>query len=368
MDVDETIRRGIGKAADEARRIVAEEEKTPYVLDHIRQYSALDMDAEWRRFSRRRSGRPARRVWLRWCFAAASVLFAVAAAVLLLSRNMGSESPRYALFDSGSVSPGSRTATLTVGGETFRLEKDSRLEVFPAQIRLTEGGGHAPRVLPTAGGESTTVSVPRGGEYSLLLADGTKVWLNSDSRITFPEQFSARERRVKLEGEACFEVAKNEDKPFYVSVGALQVHVTGTVFNVKARSGKPVEVTLASGAVLMERRDGSLLAALKPGQRFDGAADGGSFSVGEADMDVALAWRNGLFVFKDEPLGSIAEQLSLWYNLDITVPQELSARRYSGELNRYKSIEPLLKILRLTGEMEFIDSGKGRMEIVSKGK
>jgi len=390
MNTEETIRRAIAKAASAVRTWLrgaaeagdnggvpstkktigsgADAVRGEEVLSRMEFYSSLNMDAEWRSFRRGRLARPVRRAWLRWGAVAAGVLLLVSATFVLLSRHADKSRPQYSLFDSRNVRPGSRTALLTIGGDNYRLSADMRLEFMPTEVRLTAGHGRSTTVRRTAMRETTTLTVPRGGEYSLTLADGTQVWLNAGSRLTFPAEDESGERRVELEGEAYFEVAKNEAKPFYVSVGDIQVHVTGTAFNVKAREGRSVEVSLLSGSVLMERRDGGLLAALKPGQRFSGEADGGSFSVGEADMETALAWHNGLFVFKDEPLGSIAEQLSLWYNIDITVPQELSDRRYSGELNRYKSIEPLLEVLRLTGEMEFLSRGEGRMEIVTKGK
>lgn len=390
MNTDETIRQSIEKAAEEARyllRSAAEESpsdnaaqgtsdgESPYIerrrseiINRIELYSSIDNGSEWRRFKRSRLGKANRRVRARWLVAAAIVLFAVSATFVLLSRHADDNKPQYALFDSKTVRPGSRTALLTVGEETFRLAAGSKMEIMPAQIRLTDSHGHAQRVLPASANGRTTLSVPRGGEYSLTLPDGTKVWLNASSRITFPTRFNQNERRISLEGEAYFEVAKSEGKPFYVSVGTLQVHVTGTVFNVKAHPGKDVEVALVSGAVQIESQDNRLLASLQAGQGFCGAADGSSFSVNEADMDIALAWHNGLFVFKDEPLANIAEQLSLWYNIDITVPNELAGRCYSGELDRYRSIEPLLKVLRLTGEMEFLDRGKGKMEIIQRTK
>lgn len=368
MDIDNTIRSGIEKAADEARQIVDREAEAPDIVDRLSQYARLDMDAEWRQFRRNRLHQKARLKRLWFAVAAASVLVAVAVTWLFLQRSESEADQQYALFDSSAVQPGVRTAVLTVGGDTYSLTANSNLEFMPQQIRLGSAKGSQPKVLKTSAGSKATVSVPHGGEYSLVLADGTRVWLNSDTKLTFTAQQGTSERRVTLEGEAYFEVKKNAECPFYVTVGDMQVHVTGTKFNVKARQGVPIVVTLESGAVQMERRDGTLMAALRPGEQFKSDADGGSFSVEQADMEEALAWKNGKFIFKDVPLSEIAQQLSLWYNVDISVPQSLADRRYSGELNRYKSIEPLLKVLRLTGEMEFIDRGNGLMEIVEKRK
>lgn len=390
MNTDETIHRAIAKAKDLAEYLLRNvsndslsdrangaptvgdnadsEELRLDVLKDIEHSSQLDMDAEWRQFSRKRLHKSAhlKRLWL--AVAAASVLAVVTVTWLFMQRSDTDGGQQYALFDSSSVQPGVRTAVLTVGGDTYRLSASSQLEFMSQQIRLGSAKGNQPKVLKASAGSKATVSVPRGGEYSLVLADGTRVWLNSDTKLTFTAQQGTSERRVTLEGEAYFEVKKNAECPFYVTVGDMQVHVTGTKFNVKARQGVPIVITLESGAVQMERRDGTLMAALRPGEQFKSDADGGSFSVEQADIETALAWKNGKFIFKDVPLSEIAQQLSLWYNVDISVPQSLADRRYSGELNRYKSIEPLLKVLRLTGEMEFIDRGNGLMQIEEKRK
>lgn len=388
MDIDRSIRNAIEKATLTAREMLRhamqeghsdDAETTPPNGDRpentalkkavgyrMEFYSTLDMDAEWRLFSRQQNMKTTRTAWIKRLSVAAIILFAVSATVVLTLRHRDGESQKYALFDSESARPGCRTATLTVDGDSFRLTADSQMEIMPNKIMLTASRGRTQRVLPRTAEGATVISVPRGGEYSISLPDGTRVWLNAGTRLTIPNSFNRSERRIELEGEAYIEVAKNESKHFYVETGDMQIHVTGTAFNVKAHHGAPLEVALASGAVRMERKNGDFVAALQPGQQFTNEADGGAFSVSPADMEVALAWHNGLFVFKDAPLSDIAEQLSLWYNIDITVPRELADRRYSGELNRYKSIEPLLKVLRLTGEMEFLDRGEGRMEIKAK--
>lgn len=334
MDINEIIKRGIEKAntkADEELNELMKEENgnCEETRKRLRFYSSIDMDKEWQSFEQRRKPRKSKTIKLWWLGAAASLLIMIGFATFAINNEKG-KNYDYALFDSSKVKPGIKAADVAEKGDT------------------------------------ETVNVPRGAEYSLVLNDGTKVWLNSDSRLVYPKTFNGKERRVKLEGEAYFEVAHNAEKPFYVDLIGMSIHVTGTKFNVNARNGKNIDVTLVSGSIQMERANGKLMAVLQPNENFTAGLATKGYRVSEADINTDLAWHKGKFVFKEQTLSDIASQLSLWYNIDIIVPEDLKDRCYSGELNRYQTIEPLLKVLRLTGELEFIDRGNGKMEIIKK--
>lgn len=368
MNIDYVIIRAIKTAQTKARRIIDSRQAEQQVLVDLKQRAAVDTDREWQLMRHRLHRKSTRYKWLKWSGAAAAAIIAAAVTSVVLNGNDSASRPEYAILDSRTVLPGHRSAIIMVGNDTLHMPESTDLNIGQSAITLSNRAKSTRTIRLTAGTGTIVVATPRGCETTFRMEDGTTISLNSDSRITLQPQKNSRERRVSLEGEAYFEVAKNATRPFYVTLGGMQVHVTGTVFNVNARRGNTVAVTLVEGSVQMERPDGTLLATLRPGEQFNGSAGGGQSDIARADTDAALAWHRGEFVFKDTRLDDIARQLSLWYDIDITVPAALAGHRYSGELNRRGSLEPLLKVLRLTGEMEFIDRGGGHVEIIKTRK
>lgn len=157
--------------------------------------------------------------------------------------------------------------------------------------------------------EYMEVVVPKGGEYSLILADGTSVILNSETRLRFPSFFTGNERKIFLSGEAYFTVARDEDRPFYVEILGGKIRVLGTRFNVKARVGQNAYATLISGKV--EILSGSDSVILSPGELCEIAADDQILTVREADIVSVLAWKNGEFVFKNASLEQVMNELAV---------------------------------------------------------
>lgn len=368
MNIDNAISRAIETAQTKASRIIDNGKVERQVLTDLKQRAAVDTDREWQLMRHRLHRKSARYRWLKWSTAAAAVIISAAVTFAVLDVNNNTPRPEYAILDSRTVLPGHRSAVIMVGNDTLRMTESTDLSISQGSITLSNRHERTQTTRRTAGTGTIVVTTPRGCETTFRMEDGTTISLNSDSRITLRPTGNSRQRRVSLEGEAYFEVAKNATRPFYVELDGMQVHVTGTAFNVNARHGGTVAVTLLEGSVRIERSDGTLLATLRPGEQFNGSAGGRQFGITRADTDAALAWHRGEFVFKDTRLDDIARQLSLWYNIDITVPPALAGRRYSGELNRRGSLEPLLKVLRLTGEMEFIDRGDGHVEIIKTGK
>ena len=168
--------------------------------------------------------------------------------------------------------------------------------------------------------EYNTIIVPRKGEYQLILADGSKVYLNSESRLRFPTHFEGKERRVYLEGEGYFKVAKDAAKPFIVETKEVNVRVLGTSFNVNAYASEmAVRTTLVSGKVQVSNRTGEEVTVLNPGQQ--AVWQGGCFSTQEVDALAFTAWIDGKFYFEEgATLKKITEQLQRWYDLDLFFP------------------------------------------------
>ncbi|MDO7744629.1 MAG: FecR family protein, partial [Pedobacter sp.] len=216
---------------------------------------------------------------------------------------------------------------------------------------------------------------PRGGEYKVNLPDGTTVWMNAASSLKFPVQFNGRQRKVNLKGEAYFEVAKVTTKelikgkqvttrlPFIVETEKQDVQVLGTHFNVNAYAEEAItKTTLLEGAVSV-----SLVSTpknlnpetyyLQPGQQAN--LNGNSIKVMAADIEEAMAWKNGLFMFNGQDLEGIMKQVERWYDVDVVFSDNsLKTQTFKGTISRFKKISQLLEVLESTGSVHFTMEGR----------
>lgn len=197
--------------------------------------------------------------------------------------------------------------------------------------------------------------VPAANYFKMTLSDGTDVWVNANSELSFPTVFSENERRVKLKGEAYFEVAHDANKPFYVESSGTTVKVLGTHFNVSARTSKSI-ITLAEGKV--EVSAGEHRALLMPGQQSKIVAE--DIKVTRADLTKELAWKNNTFYFKGDNIVEIAHQLETWYDVNISFSKNVSlTNTYSGEIRRNANLTEVLTMLEFVSGLEFkIDGNK----------
>lgn len=200
-----------------------------------------------------------------------------------------------------------------------------------------------------------TLTVPKGGTYQLILPDGTKVWLNSNSSIYFPSQFNGVERTVSLKGEAYFEVAKNKEMPFKVKVDDMEVRVLGTHFNIKAYAEEQsISTTLLEGSVRVSAAGINKL--LRPGQASVWNRKG-QMEVIQADLDEAIAWKNGWFHFNQADIPQIMRQLARWYDMEIVYAGAIPQGRFSGLVKQTNDINQVLSILN-AGGLQFKKVGK----------
>ncbi|MBS2211889.1 FecR domain-containing protein [Carboxylicivirga mesophila] len=208
-----------------------------------------------------------------------------------------------------------------------------------------------------------TLVTPHGGEYQLELADGTKVWLNAQSELTFPVAFSGTNRTVKLTGEAYFEVAHNPEQPFIVETATQQIEVLGTAFNLSAYpDDKQTVTTLVSGSVEARSTNGnasSFVKKLKPNQQLIvNNANSGTVVVKEVNTYLYSAWKEGRLVFRDQPLEAILNDMQRWYNIDVVYNNEASRNyRFSIDMPKYESINKFISILELTGSVDMEVNG-----------
>jgi len=204
---------------------------------------------------------------------------------------------------------------------------------------------------------SCTIEVPTGEQFNFALPDGTQVWLNAASKISFPRVFAANERYVQLEGEAYFEVVKNASKPFKVMANGTEVLVHGTHFNVSAYPlEKIVKTTLFEGAVTVRKENKEL--ALKPGYAVISAVGRADMHVQKADLDQAMAWRNGYFVFNDMDVASVMQTVARWYNISVVTEKGLPTKRIGGSFPIAGKLDDLLQDLELLSGFKFNRTGK----------
>ena len=247
--------------------------------------------------------------------------------------------------------PGKTGAILTLSNGSVIVLDDVRNGLLANQqntaiIKKNDG------IVYTADSNAQTVyntmTTPRARQYNLQLSDGTKVWLNASSSITFPTSFSGKERKVSITGEVYFEVAKDKSRPFMVSVNDMQVNVLGTHFNVNAyEDEKSVNTTLFEGSVLIRKKNVSVL--LKPGQQAEKQKSGTIVVNNNVNLDQIIGWKNGTFFFENASLEMVLRQLSRWYDIDIVFEKGIKPRIFEGEIQRNLQLSQVLKILENSG-------------------
>ena len=252
--------------------------------------------------------------------------------------------------------PGRAKATLlTASGQSIALG-DSAVNLTQRGVDAEATGtaltyfAHTPAVVE----QINTLMIPRGGEFQLTLADGTRVWLNAESTIRYPAQFTGAVRRVELTGEAYFEVAKNKERPFEVVTSAQTIAVLGTSFNVTAYPDEPqVRTTLVEGKVAVRLASGKSM-QITPGLQSVLDVASGELSLHEVDTDIYTSWKDGLFIFEDETLANILARMGRWYDVEIRyVSSGQKNSRFTAHVDKYQSAAEVLKLMQATGAVAF---------------
>lgn len=281
---------------------------------------------------------------------AAAILIIACATALVLSITKTHEIPEVARVEKdmhNDVQPGASIAMLKLSdGTTINLEdigngkiaQQGNMEVIKlanGEIQYKSAGNSTDKNIVHG---SNTVFTPRGGQYQLLLPDGSKIWLNAESSITYPVVFTGNTREVKITGEVYFEVAKDKHKPFLVFADDTRIEVLGTHFNVNAyKDAGPVKTSLLEGSVKINKQ------ILIPGQAY---LNGKIIST---DVDQDVAWKNGVFNFNDQNLSQIMLQLARWYDLEIVFAAGIPNKQYAGEIGRNLNLSQVLKGLENSG-------------------
>jgi hypothetical protein len=255
--------------------------------------------------------------------------------------------------------PGRDAATLTLAdGQTIILDSANGTISKQGAATVINNNG---RVSYANTGDETRpavvynkVSTARGNQYQLVLADGSKVWLNSASSLRFPTSFTGDRREVELDGEGYFEIAKNAAKPFHVKTSTQDIEVLGTHFNVNAYNDEEVtKTTLLEGKVRVVKRETANgkenLIILQPGEQAI-ASEYSPFTIHHSpDLDQVMAWKNGWFEFDDTDIKTIMRQISRWYDVDIKYETKTDNEKYGGRISRNLNLSNILKMLENYG-------------------
>ncbi len=294
--------------------------------------------------------RPLHRLnWLK--YAAVFILVSSTAFYLLQSRKVAEPAPlRVVAAGSGEIRPGIDQARLTLADGTVVVLDSTKKRQFAQQGGSKISNPSAGVLAYQINAATTTTEIlyntlatPKGGQYQLVLSDGSKVWLNAGSSLRFPAAFAGPTRSVDLTGEAYFEVAKNTTKPFVVNTAAVAIKVHGTTFNVNAYKNEAfTKTTLCEGSISVSTKTKNLL--LTPGQQAISKPHGIAV-LDHVNMDQALAWKNGLFYFYDADLFAVMRQVERWYDITVVYPGNPPAFRFRGKLPRDLSFNQVLKIL-----------------------
>ena len=330
------------------------------IIARLQEKDVFDGKEALQRFKElKRVGKGHRR-WIRWPSAAASIVVLIIVG-LWLSQEVKFENN---MVVSGVINPGQSRAVVTLAdGQQIILEQATRkIEESDGTMLHSDSGA----LVYTANIEKissvvmyNTVSIPRGGEYRLELADGTKVWLNAETELRFPVNFTGGRREVYLKGEAYFQVKRDEKHAFMVHTSMGVVEVLGTSFNVRDYEGEQeVVTTLESGKVMYVSEGSKEQVILEPGyQTLEKRSS--QVEVRKVDPIQYIGWREGKYVFEDMALEDIMQTLCRWYDIDVVYADPTVKKfHFTGDLERYESINVFLNFIETGGDVKFRTEGK----------
>jgi ferric-dicitrate binding protein FerR (iron transport regulator) len=337
-------------------------------------FAANDRDKAWKNIVKKtgfkttiRKKNPGKQ----WSAYAAAAIILIAMGVTLTRYHKSTGEQKMAFKPQKDLLPGSNKAILTLADgskislddakcgkiakqENIVITKHESGEVVyqPAETTQTED---LPLVEKVA---MNTLATPRGGQYQIVLPDGTRVWLNSASSLRYPTAFAGNERKVELTGEAYFEVSKDAHKPFYVKTATQTVTVLGTHFNINSYTDEAAtKTTLLEGSVRITGNANGVTVKLKPGEQAVNTIN--VIDVKEnADIDEAVAWKNGKFLFRNTDLHTIMRQLSRWYDVDVEYQGNVAQKHYRGRISRNVPVSEIFQILKTSGINFTIDGRK----------
>ena len=311
----------------EEHRLLFYKIKKQLSVNEIRNYLQTDVEDAWKKVREKTFGAPAVRPrrglkWLKY-----------AAVVLPVSLSLSLWYTWKEKMENKQATVACLSPVLTLdNGEKYQLDPEEQTEIYvDEEVKAYQAGGGL--IYDTTARQEENkynrIEVPRGSEYWIVLPDGTRVWLNAATELKYPVAFHAKERRVYLKGEAYFEVAPDKNRPFYVETEEVKIRVLGTVFDVNTHYTRGVRTVLTE------------------------------VTLKEVDVTSYISWKEGYFVFEDEPLEEIMHTLSLWYDKEfLFVGKRSRTLHFSGHIKRYERIETILSAITDVTGVEFRMNGQ----------
>ena len=346
MTPEELERFKVLLAADEHREELENNIENILEQKRFKDLSGVNRDEIFNQIIDKRPIHPFYHVRNRWFAAAAVILVMLGTGIYFRSLHSGShESAKETVML--NVSPGGNKAVLTLAdGSQVALDSTGNKVFQQGNTVVRQQGGQlqyaaTATTLPVS---FNTLSTPRGGQFRVVLPDGTTVWLNAASTLRYPTAFTGNERKVIVTGEAYFDVAKNDNQPFRVQLNEqTTIEVLGTQFNVNSyKEETSIQTTLIEGAINV--RKGTEKVLLKPGQQAQTTTD--AIAVYNADIEQVTAWKNGLFNFHNASVEEVMNQLSRWYDIEVIYEGKIPSLTFDGKMGRDLNLMQVIKILK----------------------
>lgn len=339
--------------------LITDENETDYL--YLKDAIKANVDERIAQYEKKPVMMPSRSGWIRYAVAASILLFILVGAYFFI-RN-GHKADNFAANTYKGIVPGTNKATLILAnGTTISLDDAANGQIAKqagVKISKTADGQIVYQADATGQDQAAqnTVTTPKGGQYKIILPDGTNVWLNAASSITYPTVFKGAEREVTLNGEGYFEVTKNKAMPFRVKSALQTIEVLGTHFNINAYADEAlVKTTLLEGSVKVISATNSAL--IVPGeQAVINRTGNGVISKQQVNIDKEVAWKNGVFSFADEDIREVMRQISRWYDIDVVYEGDMPSEKFFGEISRSSNLADVFRILELNN-MKFAVEGK----------
>ena len=332
--------------ADEKNMELFEEMTEPTKVDEFMEWlAARDTETKLLEMKQRLNIKKKRPSASWWYYAAAACLAGIIALSIFYSPSAKKDLANGGIKKRDDIQPGSSYAELRLpSGQIIRLNEHSDTALQGIKI---SGGIIAYEGNKLIDTQIHEIRIPRKGSYQLVLPDGTKVWLNAESSISYPANFITGKRRVSVSGETYFEVAKDPQHPFIANAGNISVEALGTAFNINEFERK---VTLTHGSIKVANNEH--VAILQPGQQIET----GPWKISEADMNSIIAWTKNEFKFRNARIEEVMQPVIRWYDAKIIYKDSISFH-FNGTINRNVPVSELLTLLEGTGRVHFSIEG-----------
>lgn len=307
---------------------------------------------------------PRRKSKVSWYLTAAASFIGLCCLLGIYFNQWHAGAPEQALTEiTQDANPGSERAVLTLAdGSTLVLDAlDDGTLTKQSGVAITKADGRLNYEVDqafTAHAETgfNTITVPRGGKYQVVLPDGSRVWLNAESELTYPVYFTGSTRAVTLKGEGYFEVTHRPEQPFIVKSKGQEVTVLGTHFNIKAYENEPfTETTLVSGSVRVRQSGTGAQRLLIPGEQ--AKVNESILDVARISVDEQIAWKDNQFVFRNTDIRTVMRQLERWYNVELAT-EHLPENHFYGEISRDVKLSEIFEMIELTSGLKFKLEGR----------